>query len=276
VDVGVARVDSLDGGGAVSSGDFSDELPEDVPPVDELADRAPDLLAKFSGDVSPAVRLAVSVGRRFFHDRGDLRCDHFFFLVRERVPGRVVVERVQVTHSVLIPFLLLLLDLVLQFLVVPFGRLVLGEVGDELCDGHRRFFFLRPFPALGWRREDPGHETTAGKCHVVVTGDDRVDREVGRHVPHLRRGLAAGGEMTEDEVVEFMRENSSHLRVGHRGEELRVPVEGDVIELRIVGDRGGWDSVRGDFSNVSAQFREEGRVLEERDEMSIQVEVRVN
>ncbi|NDD63647.1 MAG: TIGR00730 family Rossman fold protein [Acidobacteria bacterium] len=55
---------------------------------------------------------------------------------------------------------------------------------------------LGPLSAFGSLWEDAGHEAAVGEGHVAVAGDDGVDGEVGCHVPHLGRGLAAGGEVT--------------------------------------------------------------------------------
>jgi len=177
----------------------------------------------------------------------------------------VVVEGVQVAHHVTatIALLPLLLHLVLQLLEVPFRGLVLGEGGDQLGDGHGVFLLLGPFAALRTLGEDAGHQASFGQGHVGVAADDAVDCQVGGHVPHLGRRLAALGQVAEDQVVELMGQNTTDLLVRHVAEELRVPVQRDVVELRIEGHRGRRHGVRGDLADVSAQFSEERRVLEE-------------
>jgi len=282
VDVGVALVDTLDGGGAFTAGDVTDELAENVAPVDELADRAADLFAEFGGDVAPSVRLGVGVLRGLLHHAVDLRGDHLLLFIGQLVPGRVVIEGVEAAEGVtvgvrgalgVVTLLAFLLNLVLELLEVPLRGLPLGEVSDELGDGHGGFLLRRPLATFGTGREDAWHEATGRQCHVRVAGDDRVDGEVRRHVPHLRRLLAAGREVAEDEVVELVGEDATDLLVAHRPEELRVPVQGDVVELRVEGHRRRGHVEGGRLPDVPAQFRKERRVLEERDEVPVQVEV---
>lgn len=76
-------------------------------------------------------------------------------------------------------------------------------------------------------------------------------------------------------MVELVGEDATDLLVAHRPEELRVPVQGDVVELRVEGHRCRGHVEGGRLPDVPAQFRKERRVLEERDEVPVQVEVGV-
>ncbi len=276
MDVGVALVDALDRRGALSSGDVADELTEDGAPVDDVRHRAADGIAEFGGDVSPAVGLTVCVFRGLLHGVGHLAGHQVAHLLGDVVPCAVVVEGVEVAHAVAglhLAVLLHLVDLVLEFLEVPLRGLVLGEGGDETCDGHGVLLLLGPLAAFRRLREFAGEETARGKCHVGVTGDDGVDGEVRRDVPHLGRRLAARAEVAEDEVVELVREDTTDLLIGHAAEELRVPVQRDVVELGVERNRRRGHRVRRGLPDVPGQFRKERRVLEEGDEVPVQVEV---
>ena len=108
-----------------------------------------------------------------------------------------------------------------------------------------------------------------------MAGDDAIDGEVSGHVPHLGRLLTTFREVAEDEVVELVGEDATDLLVGHVAEELRVPVQRDVIVRRIEGNRGRGHVDRGRLPDVPGQFCKERRVLEEGDEVPVQVEVGV-
>lgn len=181
VDVGVALVDPLDGGGAFAAGDVTDELTENVAPIDELADRAPDLFPEFRRDVAPSVRLGVGVLRGLLHHAVDLGGDHLLLFVGQVVPGTVVIEGVEAAEGVtvrmgdapgVVTLLAFLLHLVLELLEVPLRGLPLGEVGDELGDGHGCLLLRRPLATFGTGREDARHEATGRKGHVAVAADD--------------------------------------------------------------------------------------------------------
>jgi hypothetical protein len=79
--------------------------------------------------------------------------------------------------------------------------------------------------------------------------------------------------MTEDEVVELVEEDASNLCIRHAAEEVWIPVQGDVIVFRIESNtsRG---KIRGrDLADVARHFSEEGGVLEEGEQVSVQVVV---
>ncbi len=284
VDVGVALVDPLDGRRTFTSGDVTDELSEDVAPINELADRSPDLLSQFRGDVAPSVGLRVGVLRGFLHHAADLGGDHLLLFVRQVVPGTMVVEGVEATEGVavgvrgalgVVTLLTFLIHLVLELLEVPLRGLILGEFSDELCDGHRVLLLLRPLTSFRRFRELTGHETSSRQGHVGVTGDDAVDCQVRGHIPHLGRLLTTFREVTEDEVVELVGEDASDLLVCHATEELRVPVQRDVVVRRVEGHRCRGHVGRGRLPDVPGQLRKERRVLQEGDEVPVQVEVGV-
>lgn len=211
--------------------------------------------------------------RGLLHRRGHLTGHEVLHLFRYVVPGVVVVERVQVSHAFSVALLPLLLHLVLQLLEVPLRRLVLGEVGDELGDGHGVLLLLGPFPAFRCFRELTGHEAASRQGHVGVPGDDAVDCQVRGHVPHLGRCLATFRQVAEDEVVELVGQDATDLLVRHFAEELRVPVQRDVVVLGVEGHRRRGHGVRRRLPDVPGQLSEERRVLEEGDEVAIQVEV---
>jgi len=86
MDVGVALVDPLDGGGTLAAGDVADELTEDRSPVDDVGHRLADGVTKFSRDVAPPVGLAVGVFRGLLHRVGHLAGHHVAKFFRDVVP----------------------------------------------------------------------------------------------------------------------------------------------------------------------------------------------
>ena len=222
-------------------------MAEDVAPVDGGGDGGADLFAEFGGDVAPAVGLCVGGLGGAFDDGADLAFDEFLEVVGDGVPSVVGVERVEVAEEGVgggaWVLLLFLFDLLFDLLEVPFGGLVLGEGGDEGGDGHGSLFLGGVFTAFGTLGEDARDEAAGGEGDVGVAGgvvgDDGVDGQVGGDVPHLGWGFTPGGEVAEDEVVELVGEDATDLGVGHGFEEVGVPVEGDVVELGVVGDGGG-------------------------------------
>ena len=279
VDVGEALVDALDGVGSLTAGEVADELAEDVAPVDRGGHRGADLFAKLGGNVAPAVGLCVCRLDGAVDDGLDLALDQLLHLLGKVVPGGVVVEGIEVAEGGVgvVALLLLLLRLLLELLVVPLGSLVAGHLTDQLRDGHRRLLLVGELAAIGGLREDTGEEAALREGDAIVAGcvvgDEGVDGEVGGHVPHLRGRLAPRGEVVEDEVVELVAEEAADLGVGHRLEEVRVPVQSDVVELRVVGDGGGGDVRGGRLPDVAAQLREERVVLEELDDVAVEIVV---
>jgi len=348
VDVGVTLVDALHRRGGVAPLQATDEVAEDVAPVDDSGHRLADLLAEVGRDVSPSVCLGIGLPHRTFDCLGDLTLHLLAKFLWDLLPTGVVVHRVQpvlatgagctrvgmvvtlavvaaglVTGSLLIPrrsllvtllfsafvatvgifriilrvtsaglwltlslavagagVLPLLLDLfclLLEALEVPLGSLGGREGLDELCQGHGILLFLREVSVSRGNREDAGDEATLRKgCGLVLAGDDdRVDGEVGRDVPHLRWGLAAVAQVLEDEVVELVDEDPADLGVGETREEVRVPEQGEIVELLVVCHTCRGEVLRRDLADVPGQLREERRVLEERDEVTVQFEVGV-
>ena len=171
--------------------------------------------------------------------------------------------------------LLDLLGLLLEGVEVPFRGLAVGEGFDEGRHRHGCLFFLGGAAILAAGGEDAWDEAALGECVLLgfVVDDDGVDGEVGADVPHLGRILAAVGEVAEDEVVELVEEDAADLCIRHAAEELRVPVEGDVIVFRIECDACRGEVHGGDLTDVAGHLREEGGVLEEREEVAVQVVV---
>jgi len=64
-------------------------------------------------------------------------------------------------------------------------------------------------------------------------------------------------------------EEAADLGIGQFGDEVRVPVEGDVVELRVEGDACGGQVHGGGFADMPAELSKEGRILEERDEVTV-------
>ena len=171
-----------------------------------------------------------------------------------------------------------LVGLLLQFFEVPFRGLSVGEGGDEVGEGHGVLFLLGVVAVAWGLGEDAWDESAFGDLVLFAFAgdDDGVDGEVGGHVPHLGGRLAAFREVLEDEVVELVEEDAADLFVGEGCEERRAPVEGDVVVVRVEGDAGRGKILGGHLADVPRQFSKEGRILEERDEMAVEVVVRLN
>ena len=103
--------------------------------------------------------------------------------------------------------------------------------------------------------------------------DDGVDREVRRDVPQLRRSSSATVEVPEDEVVVLVGEDTSDLPLRQFREELRVPVEDELVRFLVERHRRGGHRSRGRLLDVPAQLCEERIVLQEGDEVPVEVEI---
>ena len=150
--------------------------------------------------------------------------------------GLWLVLIVAVARAILLHLFLDFVCLLAEAVEVPFGGLTMGEGLDEGGHGHGVLLFLgegcvvvRCDRELAWDEAAFGQ----GGSFVLAGDDDGVDGEVCGHVPHLCGFLEAGGDVLEDEVVEFVDEDATHLGVREGGEEVRVPVHRDVVVLLV-------------------------------------------
>ena len=280
VDVGVALVDALHRVGAPAADQLTDELTEDLAPVDDVGHRFADGVNQLGGHISPAVSLRVCGLDGFLDDRLDLALHVLLDLVGEALPGAVVVQRTESVHRG--AEVGVVLRLFVDFLEVPLRGLHGRQLSDDLSQLHRSLLVLGPVASFGVLEGFAGNKCELGQLplafEVIGTGaarieDDGVDRQVSGDVPQLRRRLLATVQVAEDEVVKLVREHASDLTGRQRGEELRVPVQDEVVPLLVEGNSRRGHVFRGDLRDVARQLREERRVLQERHEMSIQVEV---
>lgn len=80
--------------------------------------------------------------------------------------------------------------------------------------------------------------------------------------------------MPTSKVPILMHKHTTDLSVGELAEELRIPIENDLIVLLIESHTCSGHVNGGNLGDVPRELREERNVLEKRNEMSIEIEVR--
>jgi len=288
VDVRVALVDSLDRGAAAALDEVADELAKDVPPIDHGGDRLADGFNHVGRHVSPAIGLGVGVLGCLLDHCPDLAFNVFTLLLRNAVPGVMVVHRDNDvafpgeffgSHALLLGFLLDLFE-------VPFGRLHGWKLGDDLRQLHALLLVCREVSAFGVLWEDTGNECEFGEDAITrdvggillifLVEEDGVNGKIGGDVPKLGWCLAACLDVAEHEVIVFVIDDTTDLAWREGTEEFRVPVHHDFVVLLIEGDRGCGDRSSRSLLDMSAELCEERRILQERNEMPVKVEIRLS
>ncbi len=291
MDVGIARIDTLDRSGTSTTSDCAYELTKNVSPVDDVAHRLSNLIHKIDRNITPAISLRVGMLRGLLDHCLHLTLDVLPLFLRKFLPLAVIVHGADhvlftVTFAVkaFTTGLLVLVGLLLDLLKVPFRSLHRRKLLDHLRELHGLLLVLRVFTALRVLRKLAGDDAELGKRTISVepptvavlrrVHDDGVDRTVRRDVPQMRRSAPTAVEVTEHEVVVLVGENASDLPLGQLREEVRVPEERDLVGLLIERHGRGREGLRGDLVDVAAQFRKERRVLQEADQVPVKVEVR--
>ena len=262
VDVGVLPIDSAEGGGLIQPLGPSDEVLEDLPPIDGVIHHLAEGLTSLSGDRAP---LAVPIAPLDRIADGSLHLPghHLPLFVREISPALVVIHA---GHSAFAALSGLHQTGFQQGREVPVRCLALGQVLDELRHLLRTSSSFQVLDVIS-RNGTARDEATLGE---FLLRDEAVDGQVGSNVVDLVGRHPTRGAVLEDKVIDLVLQQSQDFRRVQASTECRVPIE---VEIRVLdGHSGRGDPSVPDLGHIPQHLREEGLRQKELDAEVVQIE----
>jgi len=265
----VLLVETIDGGGPVSTVGATHKLAKKSTPINFTRDPLPDFLTHVGRDGTPGV-LGISPIHRTLHHLPHPRSHILPLLIREFIPTLMVIHH---THT---GTLLVLHHLLEVFILHEASEVLLtGEIARKT---HNELGNLgEPVPLIGRKRiEIGGHlqGTTRKETALrhLLLGEGAIDGEVGGPIPSRVGFIPPLGGVLQGEVKCLMLQNATNPRIGVSSEEEGIPEHPKDVFLG--DDPSGGNGIRRFLVERPDDVRVEGFMEEESHQVVIQVESR--